>query len=108
MQEKKRKFPLSTCEVVLLVILLPIFCWGTFWLLFLPLMGLNYYPNRKISTLAAFFLVLGFNAIWLLLMKLCCRGKTNIKLIITLFVLAFSATILTCFVVADVLLEGTF
>jgi len=107
MEEKIRK-TLSIClEILCLSVLLPLFYWGSFKLLFVPLSDLTYYPNQKISLLTAFIIVLGFDAIWLILMKLCYKGKTHIKLIITFFVLAFSAVILTCFVIAEAL-KGAF
>jgi len=103
MQEKRRKILLICLEVISLAIILPLFYWGTVRLLFVPLTDWAYYPNRKVSTLAAFIIVLIFDIVWLLLMKLRFRDKTHIKVIITLFVLAFSAAILTCFVIADAL-----
>lgn len=107
MQEKNQKILLICLEVISLIIILPIFYWGAFRLLFVPLVDVIYYPNRKISTLAAFFTVLGFDLVWIFLMKLCPKDKIHVKVILTLLVLAFSAVILTCFVVADAL-EGAF
>jgi hypothetical protein len=107
MEEKKCKILFVCLEIICLVILLPLFYWGSVKLLFVPLSDLTYYPNQKISILTAFIIVLSFDAIWLILMKLCFKGKAHIKLIITLFVLAFSAVILTCFVLAEAL-KGAF
>jgi hypothetical protein len=107
MQEKSQKILLICLEVISLAIILPIFYWGTFKLLFVPLVDVIYYPNRKVSTLVAFFLVLSFDLVWIFLMKLCPKDKMHVKVILTLLVLAFSAAILTCFVVADAL-EGAF
>jgi hypothetical protein len=107
MKEKNRKVMAIRLEVISLIVLLPLFYWGTVKLLFVPLIDWAYYPNRKISTLAVFIIVLSFDIVWLLLMKLCFRDKKHVKIITTLFVLAFSAAILTCFVVAEAL-EGAF
>lgn len=107
MQKKNQKILLICLEVVSLAIILPIFYWGTFKLLFVPLVDVIYYPSRKISTLAAFFIVLGFDLGWIFLMYLCPKDKMHVKIILILLVFAFSAAILTCFVVADAL-EGAF
>lgn len=103
MQEKRQKILLICLEVISLAILLPIFYWGTFKLLFVPLVDVVYYPDRKISTLIAFLVVLGFDVVWVILMKLCPRDKIHVKVVLTLLVLTFSAVILTCFVWADAL-----
>ncbi len=104
MEEKYHKI-LSIClEILCLAILLPLFYWGSVKLLFVPIAECAYYPNEEaISLLMAFVIVLSFDAIWLLLMKFCFRRKTHIKVIVTLYVMAFSAVILTCFVIANAL-----
>ena len=108
MQEKKQRVLTFFLEVISLAVLLPIFYFGTFKFLLVQLSDLTYCPNPKISVSTVFIIVLCFDAIWLLLMKLCFRNKLNIKLIITLFVLAFSAVILTGFVITAVLDEAFF
>lgn len=107
MQEKNQKLLLICLEVVSLATLIPVFYWGTFKLLFVPLVDVVYYPDRKISTLMAFLIVLGFDVAWIALMRLCPRDKFHVKVVLTLLVLTLSAVILTCFVWADAL-EGAF
>jgi len=107
MQENKQKILLICLEVISLAVLLPIFFCGTFKLLFIPLVDVIYYPHRKVSTLMAFLIVLGFDFVWIVLMRLCPRDKFHVKVVLTLLVLTLSAVILTCFVWADAL-EGAF
>jgi hypothetical protein len=94
-------------EVISLIILLPIFYCGTVKSLFTPLVDVIYYPQRKISTLMAFLVVLGFDAAWIILMRLCPKNEIHVKVVLTLLVLTFSAVILTCFILAD-FLNGIF
>jgi len=103
MQEKKREILLLLLEVVSLLILIPIIYWSTVKLLFVPLVDTFYYPQPKISTLVVFAVVLGFDVVWLLLMKLCPRDKFHVKVVLTLLVLTFSTAILSCFVIANAL-----
>jgi hypothetical protein len=103
MDDKNRKI-LSIClEVVGLAIVLPLFYWGSIKLLFVPLIDWAYYPNRKISPLMAFIIVLSFDCFWLVIMKLSLRKKIHLKIILTLVIFTLSAATLTCFVIANAL-----
>jgi uncharacterized RDD family membrane protein YckC len=97
MEEKRRKILFICLEVVCLAILLPLFYWVSVKLLFVPLAKCSDYTNPITALLVAFIAVVSFDFVWFLLMMLCYRNKTHIKIILTLFVLAFSAAILTCF-----------
>lgn len=103
MEEKKRQSLLIALEAISLGILLPIFYWGTVKLLFVPLVDSTYYPHHKVSTLVAFLVVLGFDTLWIVLMRLCPRNTIHVKVVLTVLVLTVSAAILSCFVIADAL-----
>lgn len=95
MQEKKQKILLICLEVICLATLLPKFFKGTFLVLLEPIerSGLN-----DIPTWMAFVFILVFNAIWIMLMKLCPRDKIHVKIVLTLLVLTFSAAVLFSFI----------
>lgn len=95
MQEKKQKILLITLEVISLTVLLPIFFWGTAFVLLEPIErnGLNDIPTWMVLVF-----ILVFNAIWIMLMKLCPRDKIHVKVVLTLLVLTFSASVLFCFI----------
>ncbi len=107
MQEKKRKILLICLEVVSLAIILPIFYWGTVKLLLGPIEDTFYphmpYQQRFVSTWIASFAILAFDTIWIVLMKLCLRDKIHVKVVLTLLVLTFSASVLSCFIIVDAL-----
>jgi hypothetical protein len=100
MQEKGKKILLIRLEIFSLAVLLLIFYVGMVKLLYVPLLDWAYYPTRNIHTFKALIIVLSFDFVWLLLMKICFKDKMHIKIILTLLVLTFSAAILTCFVLA--------
>jgi hypothetical protein len=107
MKEKGQKLLLICLEVISLAILLPIFYWGTVKLLLGPVEKAFYphdlYEHRIITTWMVFVFILVFNVIWFMLMKLCPRDKIHVKAVLTLLILAFSAAILTCFIIVDAL-----
>lgn len=112
MQEKKQKILLICLEAISLAILLPVFYWGAVRFMLRPIGKIFYPPDlyygyRVISAWMVFVFILVFNAIWVTLMKLCPQDKTHIKVVLTLLVLTFSASVLSCFIVLDAL-EGTF
>ena len=112
MQEKKKEILLIALEVISLAVLLPILYCGTVKLLLGPIEDTFYphdlYEHRSVSTWMVFVFVLAFNAIWIILMKLCPRDKIKIhvKVVLTLLVLTFSAAILSCFIIVDALTKA--
>lgn len=93
MQEKKRKFPLSIYEVVLLVILIPILFYYTGKLLWEPI---NFHAPNWFFGILGLLAVLGFDCFWITAMKLWPLKNLRIKIYATLFILTISAVILTC------------
>jgi hypothetical protein len=67
MQEEKRKLPLSGWEIVCLAILIPIVYWRATLLLGKPM---NLYMPYWFSEPLGILVVLGFDIIWVVLMKL--------------------------------------
>jgi hypothetical protein len=112
MQEKTRKILLICLEVVSMAIFLPVFYWGAVRFMLKPI-GKTFYPpdlyheHRVVSTWMVFVFILVFNAIWFILLELCPREKIHTKVVLTLLVLTFLASVLSCFVVLDAL-EGAF
>jgi len=102
MQEKKRTMLLICLEVISLAILLPKFFCGTVKLLLGSIEDSNL--NNIAPTWMVFVVVFVFDAIWIILMKLCPRDKIHVKVVLTLLVLTFSAAVLFCFIY----LEGAF
>ena len=99
MQEKKQK--LRRWEIVSMAILTPIIFSVATMLLLRPIENVVYYPHRKISTLVAFLVDLGFDVAWIIIMKLWPLENIKVKIVLTLLVLTFSAAILTCFIIID-------
>ena len=102
MQEKSQKILLICLEVISLAIILPIFYWGAVKHLLKPI-GKTFYPpdlheHRIVSAWMVFVFILVFNAIWFMLMKLCPRDKIHVKVVLTLLVLTFLVSVLSCFV----------
>lgn len=62
--------------------------------------------SKGISTWAAFFVVLGFDVLWIVLMKLWPLKNIHVKIALTLVVFTVSASVLTCFVVMPVLRDA--
>jgi hypothetical protein len=92
MQGKKRKLPLSSLEVVSLVIMLPVIYLGSLMLIF----GKEYHlPWRIVSGEIAISIILVFDVIWIIMMSLWPPKITRAKLILTLLVLTLSAIALT-------------
>lgn len=107
MQEKKQIKLLICLEVISLIIILPVFYWGTVKLLLGPIEK-AFYPHdlnehRIITTWMVLVFILVFNVIWFILMKRCPRDKIHVKVILTVLVLIFSAAVLSCFIIVDAL-----
>ena len=101
MQEKKRKFPFTPLETILLAILTPIIYLGTTMLLFKP-MNSVYMPDWFFSWLG-FFIVLGFDVVWVVIMRLWPLKNIKVKIVLTVLVITLSASVLTCWVALNAL-----
>ncbi len=103
MQEKKRKFPLTPLETILLAILTPIIYVGGFMSLVVwqkrsyP----DFFENNPYGL--SYFIVLGFDAVWIVLMKLWPYRNIKVKVVLTLLVFILSALVLT-----DLFITGVF
>ena len=102
MHEKNRKVLLICLEVISLAILLPKFFWGAVKSLLGPIEDSELNDILPIWLVCMF--ILFFNAVWFMLMKLCPKDKIHVKVILTLFVITFSAATLFCFIY----LKGSF
>ena len=92
MQEKNPKISLTPFEIVLLAILIPIIYLGAV----ISIFGKEYnLPWRMVSVRLVVFIVLGFDMIWVILMKFWPLKYTRAKVLLTLLVLTLSAIILT-------------
>lgn len=112
MQEKKRKIPLSICEVVLLVVLIPIIFYYSEKLLWTLgetgesqklnwfIKALGYLLEKPWNPLGPLF-ILGFNYIWIRAMKLWSIKILRIKIYSTLLLLTVSAAILTMWFIGN-------
>ncbi len=100
MQDKKRKFPLSICEIVLLAIGLPILFYYTGKVLWEPM---NSDAPMWFFSLLGLLAVLGFDCAWIAIMKLWPLKSLRIKIYMTLLVLTISAVILTCWIAMNAL-----
>jgi len=108
MEEKKQKILLVCLEVICIVTLMPIFYWSALKLLYIPIADIFYTSKKPIIPLWLFvMLILVCDAGWIKLMMLCPKSERHIKLILTLLVLTFSASLLSCIVVCNAL-EGAF
>jgi hypothetical protein len=95
MQEEKKKFALRIIEITLLTILTPIICFSVFFLL---MAGNEFnYPHRYLYFYLrglSFFVVLGFDVVWIILMRLWPLKSIRLKIILTWAVLTLSAIVL--------------
>ena len=111
MQEKKRQILLIFLETVSLTIVIPTLFFSTVRLLLGPIEDAFYphdlYEHRNISTWMVFGFILVFNILWIMLIRLCPKDKTHVKIILTLLMFTLSVAILTCFIIIDAL-SGAF
>jgi len=96
MEEEKRKFPLSSFEVVCLAIILPVIYLGSVLLIY----GKEYHLPWRIVYIvageaAAITIILAFDVVWVIMVLLRAQKRTRTKLILTLLVLTLSAIALT-------------
>jgi len=92
MDEKKRKFPIATTEIICWVVLAAIVYFAGIMLIFPKEYNL---PWRMISTRLTILIVLGLNVGWIVIMKPWKTNNTKLRFILTLAVLTLSAVVLT-------------
>jgi len=103
MQEKKRKILLISLEVISLAIILPIFYWYTLKLVIDPI---EIHVFEVIPTMLFFLIVIGFDILWIVLMRACPRINIHIKVVLTVLILTLSASFLTCLIVLQALSDA--
>ena len=79
-----------------MTILTPIIYWAGFRLLFEPI---NYLMGEWFFTPLGLFAVLGFDVVWIIIIRLWPLRNIHVKIVLTLLVLTLSASVLTCLVV---------
>ena len=87
-----RKRLLISLEVVSLAIAITVIYVGSLILLIDPITLIGDW----IFTPSALFIVLGFDVVWIITMILWPLKNTHVKVLLTILVLAFSASLLTC------------
>ena len=103
MLQKKRKFLLICLELIFLAVLTALIYVGSYVLLFGPM---DLLISKGISTWVALFVILGFDLVWIIIMKLWPLKNIHVKIVLTLIVFAVSASILTCLIVVPVLRDA--
>ena len=91
MQKKKRSFPFSPLEAILLAILVLIIYVGSFKMLFRPI------NKSMLSTQSACLMVIGFDVIWCIAMKMWPLKNIRIKIVLSILVFTLSASVVSCF-----------
>jgi hypothetical protein len=99
-EEKKKKFPLNAIEVVLLVVAFPVVFYFLLKILCEPM---NKHAPYWFSKFWGILLILGFDFIWLLVMKLWPLKILRVKIYITLIVFVISSAILACWTILNLL-----
>jgi hypothetical protein len=105
MKQKNPKILLICMEVISLGIIIPIIYCGTLKLLMVPIADAFYsrYPHPYEHRWIIFPAVLLLDVLWIILMRLCPRDKIHVKVVLTLLILALSASVLSCFVICHAL-----
>lgn len=98
MHKKKRKILFLCLEIISLAILTPILYLCTTKLLACPI---EYYIYGKISIRKVFFIILGFDTVWIITMIICRVINIHVKIFLTLLVLILSASVLVDLLVID-------
>jgi len=98
--EAKKKFPLSVLEVVLLIIVTPIVFYFLIKLLSEPI---NKDAPNWFFSFWGVLLILGFDCLWLMIMKLCPLKMLRIKIYTSIIVFVISLAFLTCWAVLNML-----
>jgi hypothetical protein len=100
MEETKKKFPLSIFEIVSAIILLPIVFYFSIKLLCEPI---NEHSPNWFFGFWGVLLILGFDCLWFVIMKLCPSRMLRIKIYTSMIVIVISLSILTCRAVLNML-----
>ena len=69
---------------------------------------INYFMDDWFFTWRGILTVLGFDVIWIIIMVLCPLGSIKVKVVLTLLVLALSASVLTCWALLESLSSDIF
>ena len=69
---------------------------------------INYFMDDWFFTWRGVLTVLGFDVIWIIIMVLCPLGSIKVKVVLTLLVLALSASVLTCWALLESLSSNIF
>jgi hypothetical protein len=99
MQENTRKFPLSIPEVILTMIFIPIIFYGAMRILIKP-MNSPHMPNWFFGPIGL-LIVIGFDVLWLIAMRLWVFKGIKVKIFLTLLVLTLSSSIITCWILLN-------
>jgi hypothetical protein len=100
MQENKRKLSLTWWEIVCLAILALIVYFGGTMLLGKQM---NLHLGPWFFTPVGLLVVLGFDIIWVVLMKLWPLQNVKVKLVLTVLVLTLSVSVITCWILLNAL-----
>ncbi len=92
MQEKKRKFPLSIPEVVFLIILIPVIFYVAMRIFIKPMNSPDM-PDWFFGPLGP-LIVIGFDVLWIIGMRILPLKNMRVKIYPTLFVLTLSVSAL--------------
>jgi hypothetical protein len=96
----KNKYLLNIYEVILMIIILPVVFYVSLKLFFEPL---NKNSPGWFHSFWGIILIIGFNALWLIAMKLWPLKLFRLKVYVTLVVLVVSLAILICWIMLNAL-----
>ena len=101
MQEKKRKFPLSVPEIIFLIMVIPTIFYVAMRILIKPMNSpdMPYWFFGLIGPL----MVIGFDILWVIAMKLLFKNNIRVKIYLTLLALTLSASVLACWALLNLL-----
>jgi len=100
MEEKKRRFPLSILEIISAIILLPI---TTYFLIRFLCEPLNKHAPTWFFSFWGVILILGFDSVCFVLMKVWSQKVLRIKIYISMIIFVVSLAILICWAVLNLL-----
>lgn len=93
MPQENRKFPLRWWEVVLLAVLTPVIYVGGYVILYESIIEI--YTLKRMPILLSFFIILVFDAGWIVMMIKLPLKNMRIKIIPTWLIFTLSASVLT-------------
>jgi hypothetical protein len=105
MQEQRKEFPLRTWQIVLMVILTPIIFGGGYGILYKSIIKI--WVLRRMPISLSFFLILAFDAGWLIMMIKLPLKSIKLKIILTWLIVVLSASLMTYLFILDIL-RGAF